>query len=328
MKVKVSELNNQIVQVLLKHGYKESEAVMIRDVLMFGQMSGKLSHGIIRLFKGALNVIENRGEEEYQIEQLTSKSATIKAHKQPGMLIGHLGMNKALEIARNEKIGIVTTNGTVSTSGCLAYYLEKIAQEGYLGIIMSNSEAFVAPFNSIEPLFGTNPMGFAFPSNDKPLIFDMATSITTFGHVVSAATTGKQLPENIALNKDGNFTIDPNEAIEGSILPFDNSYKGSGLGMVVEILAGVLSGSSFIDLHKDGHWGNLFIVLSPDLLIPNEEFKNRMSEFIERLENARTKDGQKVRIPGMRTLAQRDENVKDDEIEIEDEILNEFYTYL
>lgn len=328
MKVKVSELNNQILDVLVKHGYKHEDAVMIRDIVMFGQMSGKLSHGLIRLYKGSLNVIENQGEKEIEIMQITPQSATIRAYQQPGMLIGHIGMNKAIEIAKSENIGIVTTKGTISTSGCLTYYLEKIALQGLIGIVMSNSEPFVAPFNSTEPLFGTNPMGFAFPSKEKPLLFDMATSITTFGHVVSAATTGDKLAENIALDKNGNFTTDTNEALEGSVLPFDNSYKGSGLGMVVEILAGVLSGASFIDLYKEESWGNIFIVFSPELFMPAEQFKSRMSEFIQRVENARTKDGEKVRLPGVQTIANRDKNLQDDEIEIEDEILNEFYKYL
>ncbi|HRO65693.1 MAG TPA: hypothetical protein PKU78_05715, partial [Candidatus Dojkabacteria bacterium] len=65
-----------------------------------------------------------------------------------------------------------------------------------------------------------------------------------------------------------------------------------------------------------------------ELFMSIDNFKSRMDEFINRVKNAKTKDGEKVRLPGMHTLAQRDENLIDDEIEIEDEILNEFYTYL
>jgi LDH2 family malate/lactate/ureidoglycolate dehydrogenase len=328
MKIKVSELRNQVSQALLKAGYNSDDAEMITNVVMFGQMSGKLSHGIVRLFKGDLNLLENIGDGPYEIVEKTQNSAQVIAHHQPGILIGHLAMNKAIELAKNNKIGLVSSIGTQSTSGCLTYYLEQIAKNSLIGIVMSQSAPFIAPFNSKEALFGTNPMGYGFPTNDKPLLFDMATSAITYGDVLIASTTGKQLPENIASDKSGNPTTNPDEALEGSVNSFDNSYKGSGLAMIVEILAGVLAGSSFIDLHQEKDWGNLFIAISPELFMSTDEFKSRMDEFINRVERAKTKDGQKVRLPGMHTLAQRDENIQDDEIEIEDEILNEFYKYL
>lgn len=328
MKVKVSKLRSQVLHVLQKAGYKNEDAEMITNVVMFGQMSGKLSHGIVRLFKGDLNLLENIGDKPYEIMDKSTNSAHIKAFRQPGILVGHLAMNKAIEIAKKNKIAFVTSNGTKSTSGCLTYYLEQIAQNDMIGIVMSQSASFIAPFNSKEPLFGTNPMGFGFPTHGKSLLFDMATTAITYGDVLIASTTGQQLPENIALDKSGNPTTNPNEALEGSVLSFDNSYKGSGLAMVVEILAGLLAGSGFIDLHQEDDWGNLFIAISPELFMPIEKFKNRMDEFISRIENAKSKDGNKVRLPGMRTLTTRDESLQDDEIEIGDEILNEFYKYL
>lgn len=328
MKVKVSELKNQVLKALKKAGYSEEDAEMIKNVVMFGQMSGKLTHGIVRLYKGDLNLLENIGDKPYEIVEKTQNSAQIIAHHQPGILIGHIAMNKAIELAKKNKIGFVSSLGTLSTSGCLTYYLEQITSNNLIGIVMSQSAPFIAPFNSHEPLFGTNPMGYGFPTNGKPLLFDMATSAITYGDVLIASTTGKQLPENIALDKSGNATINPNEALEGSVLSFDNSYKGSGLAMIVEILAGVLAGSSFIDLHQEKDWGNLFIAISPELFMSTDEFKTRMDEFINRVENAKTKDSVKVRLPGMHTLAQRDENLADNEIEVEDEILSEFYKYL
>lgn len=328
MKIKTTELEQNILSVLTNAGYSEDEARMISDVLMFGELSGQPSHGINRLFKGDLNIIENRGNGNIEITEKSDKSAVIKADKHPGVLVGQVGMRKALELAEKGSIGMVTTSGTFSSSGCLAYYLEQIALGGYIGIIMSQSDPFVSPFNSAEPLFGTNPIAFAFPTEEKPLIFDMATSNITFGSVLNAAMAGNRLPENTVLDKTGNFTTDPDEALAGSVLPFDNSYKGSGLGMVVEILAGVLAGSAFTGLNKDDGWGNFFMVLSPELFMPLDQFKTRMDEFLKRMESARTKDGQKLRLPGMKTLATRDENLSRGELEIEDAILKEFDKYL
>lgn len=328
MKIKITELEQQILSVLTSSGYSEDEAQMITDVLMFGELSGQPSHGIARLVKGDLNIIENRGQGKIEINEKSQVSAVIKANKHPGVLVGQVAMRKSLELAEKEGIGMVTSSGTFSSSGCLAYYLEQIALKGYIGIVMSQSEAFVSPFNSAEPLFGTNPIGFAFPAEEKPLIFDMATSNITFGAVLNAAMAGKKLPENTALDKEGNFTTDPEKALEGSVLPFDNSYKGSGLGMIVEILAGLLTGGGFTHLYKDKGWGNFFMVFSPALFMPLDQFNARMGEFLKRMESAQTKDGARLRLPGIKTLVTRDENLARGEIDIDDVVLEEFKKYI
>jgi len=328
MKVKVSELRKQVSQALKKAGYTTEEIEMITNVVMFGQLSGKLTHGIVRLFKGENCILKSTGDRFLEIKKLSNNSSKIIASNQPGMLVNHIALNESLEIASTHKISIVTTKGSESTSGCITYYLEKITQNDLIGIIMSTSPPFVAPFNSTEALFGTNPIGFGFPTSYKPLLFDMATSATTFGDVLINASLGQNLPEGIAFNKDGVPSTDPNEVINGAVKSFDNSYKGSGLAMVVEILAGVLATSSYTNLNNQDGWGNMILTFSPELFMTTTEFKSRMDEFINRIENAKTRDGEKVRLPGMHTLAQRDENLADDEIDVEDEILNEFYTYL
>lgn len=328
MKIKISDLEQKVMQALEKADYSAKYAEMIKNVVMFGQISGKTTHGVMRLYKGDVNTLKDHGEGKIEITDRTRNSAVVKANKHPGTLVGHLAMDKAIEIAGREKLALVTTSGTFSTSGCLTYYLEQIALKGYIGIIMSQSPSFIAPFNSSEALFGTNPMGFAFPTTDTPLLFDMATSNISFGALLSAASSGSVLPENVALDKDGNFTTDPNEALEGSVLSFDNSYKGSGLAMVIEILGGVLSGGSFIDLYQDEGWGNFFLVLSPELFMPLDQFKARMDQFVERLQNAKTKDDKELRLPGMNTLAMRDQNLLTGEIELPEEVLMELKKYL
>jgi len=88
------------------------------------------------------------------------------------------------------------------------------------------------------PLFGTNPLAFGFPTNEEPIIFDMATSPMTWTGLILAKDKGESIPEGIAIDSEGKPTTDPAEAIKGAMFPFDRSYKGSGLGMVVEIMAG------------------------------------------------------------------------------------------
>src|SRR5262249_49654297 len=148
-------------------------------------------------------------------------------------------------------------------------------------IVLCSQPASVAPFDSIDPLFGTNPIGFSFPTNSDPLVFDFATSAMTWYGLVLAKTKGEKIPENMAIDKNGKLTTDPSEAMEGALLPFDRGYKGAGIGMVAEIMAGPLVSAAYADL--DGEWGALFIAIDPDLLIDVSKFKDNCSDLIKKI---------------------------------------------
>ena len=188
---------------------------------------------------------------------------------------------------------------------------------------MAESPVSTAPYGGIQPLFGTNPISFGIPANPQPLIFDMATSAISFGALLKAKVVGEQLPKNVAVDKDGNPTTDPNKAIEGATLAFDNSYKGSGLAMMVEILAGLWPGADFVGQNESGGWGNLFMAFSPGLLLNDEEFKEKAKKLVETVRNSKTRDGGKVRIPGESTLDTRDNNLRIGVIEVDDKLIEE-----
>ena len=164
---------------------------------------------------------------------------------------------------------------------------------------MSRSPGSVAPFNSIDPLFGTNPIGFAFPTENAPLVFDMATSAMTWYGLVLAKSEGKEIAQNMAIDSNGLPTTDPATAMSGALLPFDRGYKSSGLGMMIEMLAGPLVGSSFCDNKTFDHdWGTLILAIDPELLVNINIFKKKNTELIEIVRNSRTQNNEPVRIPG------------------------------
>lgn len=328
MIIKITELENLVKSALLTK-YTSEEAEMISKVILFGELSGKKSHGIVRLIAGTSSVLYQKPTAEPEIIQRTKLSKVIVGHDNPAMLLGPLAMSNAIEIAKEYGFGIVGTNNSHSTSGCLSYYLEQIALNNLIGIVMSRSTLCIAPFNSIEPLFGTNPIGFAIPSKDKPLIFDMGGSAISFGAILKAKATNQQLPENVAIDFEGNPTTDPSLALDGSMLPFDRSYKSSGLAMMVEILSGVLPGAGFLDINNDDDgWGNTFFVMKPDLLIDLDEFEGKVSQFVERLRTSKTKDGQPVRITGEETLSTRDKVIETGEVEVADELIEATNEYI
>lgn len=320
MKIKVSHLEDLVTKAILKK-YDPEDAKRISDVVLFGELSGKTSHGLIRLLIGDSSVFAQNPTGKPRIIKKTKFSSLIEGNKNPAMLIASLAMSEVINLAKENGIGMVGTKGIHSTSGCLSYYLEKIGRENLIGIIMARSPNDAVPFNSLEKLFGTNPVGFVFPTNISPFIFDMATSAISYGAIIKAKTNGQKLPENVAIDKEGNATTDPSEALEGGILPFDRSYKGSGLGMVVEILAGVLTGAGFTDINNKNGWGNLFLAFSPKILSDEADFKKNIHKLVERVRNSKTRDGKKVRIPGEKTLETRDQALRKGEVEVDDELI-------
>lgn len=322
MQITIIELESLILATLRKK-YSEKDALLIKNVIMFGELSGKTSHGIIRLFTGNSSIMAQNPIGEPIIIHKTKLSSIIEGNQNPGMLIGPIAMKEAIKIGKEHGFGIVGTRKSNSSSGCLSYYLESIAKENLIAIIMAQSPVSTVAYGGIQPLFGTNPISFGIPSNPQPILFDMATAAISFGAMLKAKELGKSLPPNVAIDKNGDSTIDPSQAILGATLAFDNSYKGSGLAMIVEILSGTWPGANFVGKNPKGGWGNTFMVFSPNLLSDLEEFKQKISLLIETVRTSKTKDGNAVRISGENTIQIRNNNIKSGKIEIEDNIYNE-----
>lgn len=318
MKIKIEELQKLIRLAMIKR-YDEEYSSRMAELVMFGELSGRVSHGLVRLLVGG-SILSQNPSGKAKITKITKLSSMIDGNGNPGMLVGSLACDEVIRIAKENDFGIVGTTGSHTSSGCLTYYLEKIANEDLIGIVMAESPTSTPPFGGIEPLFGTNPIAFGIPANPRPIIFDMGTTAITFGELLNAKALGKTIPQGVALDKVGNETTDPEKAMEGATLPFDKSYKGAGLSMMVEILSGTLPHSCYAGIDEDRGWGNTFIAFSPRLLSDLSEFKNRMEKMIDKIRNSKTKDGSKIRIVGEKTLDTRDKNLKSGEIEIADKM--------
>lgn len=326
MKLKITELKDLIYQALKTKGYVGNDADRIVKVILFGQLSNKTSHGIVRLFIAESSQLAQKPTGKPKIVIDTPISQIIDANQNPAMLVMSMAVDAAIEKAGKNNFALTGTRNTYSTCGSLSYYLEKIAQANLIGILMARSPLCMAAFNSAEPLFGTNPIGFAIPANPKPFIFDMGTTAISWGAMLKAKTIGELLPENVAVNEKGESTTDPNQV--KSLLSFDNSYKGSGLAMMVEILAGVLVGAGFIDKPKRNDWGNFILAFSPKLVGDVDSFKDKMKQMIERMKRAKMKAGQNMRIPGEEMIKTHDQSLKRGWIEINRQLIDQLKEFI
>src|SRR5699024_5267904 len=164
------------------------------------------------------------------------------------------------------------------------------------------------PFGGAEPYYGTNPIAFAAPGEeDKMIIFDMATTVKAWGKILEARANNEMIPDTWAVDKDGNPTTDPFNV--NGLLPISGS-KGYGLAMMVDILSGILLGLPFGNrvsalygnLKEGRDLGQLHIVINPEYFTDLADFKSRITQTMNDLNNIKPAPGfEKVFYPGQRS---------------------------
>src|SRR5699024_7955050 len=163
-----------------------------------------------------------------------------------GHFLGAIAMEKAIELAKQNTIGLVFVRGATHY-GASGYYTQMAGQRGRIGFTTTNTMPLMAPTGGAERVLGNNPISFAIPRLDNnPIVLDMATSTVAAGRLIRGHQKGEEIPKVWALDKDGFPTSDPYAGFEGggSLLPLGH-HKGFGLALVMDVLAGVLSGASF-----------------------------------------------------------------------------------
>lgn len=323
MKISIEVLRHKVVETLAKN-FTPKESERIAEYLLWAEMSGIKTQGLLKM-TGTEPLQDIKPQHDIKIERDTKLSQLINAGAYPAPLVSQQATDVVIQKAKEHGFAIVGVHNTFSSNGAQAYYAERIAKADLIGIVMARSPGSTAPFDSIDPLFGTNPIGFSFPTLNDPLVFDMATSAMTFYGLVLAKSKGEKIPENVAIDERGIPTTDPAEAMSGAILPFDRGYKGSGLGMMVEMLAGPLASSAYCDYETyDKEWGSTFIAIDPELLVDIDKFKSDASDLISKVKTSRKKAGVgTIRIPGERAAEEYKTAFKSGFVNVEDVILKQ-----
>ena len=316
MKVKISELKRIVLKALKNYGYDSKESIIISDILLYAQLRGN-NQGIVKLIgKG---IPKSKEAKKVRVVKNTKLSALLDGGHNMGMVVLTQAMNMGIKKAKQYGFGIVGTNSTSTSTGSIGYYANKIAQNGFVGFVFAGSPETVSTYGSYEPLFGTNPLAIGIPSDRDPVVLDMATAAMAYFGLVEAKTAGKKIPGDIAYDKSGKFTTDPAKAMDGAILPFDRSYKGAGLALMVEILTGPLVSASFVGFGDTArNWGNLIYVIDPGLLGNKSDFKKNVSKLIYRVKKAKRLKGVKdIFVPGEKGDILTKKYLKSGSLEIE-----------
>ncbi len=229
------------------------------------------------------------------------------------------------EKAARSGFAIAGTYNTNTSSGAIGYYASRLADSGLIGFAVSRSPERVAAYGSFEPVFGTNPLAVAIPARPDPVVLDMSTAATSFFGLVEAKTAGRSIPDDMAYDRQGVPTTDPQKAIEGAIRSFDRGYKGSGLALICEILAGPLVGAAYCGIgDSKGNWGHLIFAIDPELLAGRERLVGSVSELVAKVKStARLPGVDEIFVPGERESRLARERHATGLIEVEDNLLAE-----
>src|SRR5687767_11540476 len=317
MRIPIPEATDLVVRVLQRAGMKDEPARIVADHLVDANLCGHEFSSLPRALAIADELRKKPPPGEIRVVREDRCSAVIDGGDNIAYVVSITAIDKAIEICRKNGVAVVGANNTWF-SGRLAYYVERAARQGLIAMHTTNTTARVAPHGGIDRLMGTNPFAIAFPGEDGPLIIDIGTSSTSWGDVVLSRTKGEPLPPDVAVDSNGQPTVDPDAALQGAFLPW-GGHRGSALSLVSQLL-GILAGSAVV-IEDVSNYGLFFLVLDPEVLMPGGMYKSRVSELRRTIAGNRPAPGTaKVRVPGDGSLEQRERARAAGVVQIDDKV--------
>ena len=295
-----------VLDVFKSMGVPQVDAEICKNVLLDADLKGLDTHGVNRLKPVYYDrVLDGRQKPVTELELIREgpTTAVFDAHNGMGMVASHKAMETAIAKAKVYGMGMVVVRN--STHFVIAvYYAEMASKQGVLGISGTNARPSITPTFGVEPMLGTNPLTFSFPTDeDFPFTLDCATSIIQRGKVEVAARNGKQLPQGVVTDEKGGSMIDPEETLnallsgDAALLPLGGAgeetggYKGYGYATVVEILSSALQQGFFLRAINGVNLGHFFIAIDVEAFTELDKFKQTTGSILRELRSAR-------RVPG------------------------------
>lgn len=302
-------------------GCSTKDAKLAADVLVNADLNGVDSHGVARL-AGYVRLYDHgrlNPTPTIKIVHETPSTATIDGDRGLGLVVAPYAMKLAIKKAKKAGSGWISVQNS-NHFGIAGYHASLALEQDMIGWAMTNAAPLVVPTFSREKLLGTNPIAVAVPAGQQPaFLADFATTAVAYGKMEILQRKGLNAPMGWVQDEWGNPTDNANAVKEGGgLLPLGGdrehgSHKGYGLGAVVDIFSGVLSGANF------GPWvppfatagfhgvaqeqvgkgtGHFLGAMRIDGFRPKEEFKSHMDTWIGRFRSAKSVDGECVQIPG------------------------------
>ena len=328
--MKKNLLKIKVKKIFKKYGLSDKHSEICTNYLIKAELVGAKSHGILRL-KMYCDRLKKRlinPKPKIKIRKISSSISHINADNSIGFVAADIGILQAIKNAKKTGIGLVAVKKS-GHFGLSSFYAEQAVNKNLIVFCFTNAPPALAPYGAKKSLFGTNPICFGVPTGKVPFILDTSTSIINRGKIRRADKFRKKIPYGVALNKAGKITTNAKEALLGTQLPIAG-FKGSGLAWMVDILSGVLTGSShggktkdpFDDFSGPQNVGHLFMTINPKIFVGSNFIKEMKKniKLVKKLPKA--KGFSSILYPGERKNKIYKKNLNKD-ISIPEKILKE-----
>ena len=247
MKVQADRLKEIAIRILTGLHAGEEEAVVVADALVKAELRGIDTHGVHlltllpeRMEAGMLQI-----PTKLTVVQESGATALLDGGNGLGQAAAHRAMGISIRKAREFGIGCCLVRNT-NNIGMLSVYTLMAAQQKTVGIVMANAASAMSPWGGVDAFFGTNPLSISVPgeAGTPPVVLDMSSTVVARGKIRRADRLKEGIPAGWAFDETGTPTTDPAAALKGTLMPIGGP-KGYGLALMIDVLAGMLSGSQY-----------------------------------------------------------------------------------
>ncbi|KZL08476.1 (2R)-3-sulfolactate dehydrogenase (NADP(+)) [Pseudovibrio axinellae] len=304
----LNEARNLTLDALSANKTDPINARIVANALVDAEANGQAGHGLSRISSYCAQARTGKldGFAKPTARQISSVVQSVDAR--------YGFAYPAIELALPFLKEATTQNGLALSAirhshhfGQAGAHCERLAKQGMIAFVFGNAPKAIAAHGGKTPMFGTNPIAFAAPNHEgDPLVIDLALSRVARGKVMAAQRAGKSIPEGWSLDKAGQPTTDPKEALEGTMIPIGEA-KGAALAMMIEIMAAGLCGTAFgfeasSLFSGEGaapDLGQVILAINTDM-VSGGAFTERMQTLVNAIEAE-----QGARLPGTSRLAAR-----------------------
>jgi (2R)-3-sulfolactate dehydrogenase (NADP+) len=319
----LAQAESLVARALMRCRTSEANAICVARAVVAAEADGLKGHGLSRVqsYAAQAKVGKVDGFATPTIERRRPGAAVIDAANGFAFPALEAAIKLLPEMARAVGIASAAIHRS-HHCGAAGHPVERMAEQGFVAMMLANTPAAIAPWGGTKAVFGTNPIAFACPLPGRPpVVIDLALSKVARGNILAAKQKGERIPRGWALDAAGKPTTDPDAALAGTMLPLGDA-KGTPLILMVELLAAGLTGanfaadaSSFLDAKgPPPGTGQLIIAFDP------AAFGGSGEHFAQLVGSIEAQPG--ARLPGSRRLAAR-RKAASDGLALSDALLND-----
>lgn len=331
IRIDASALREFATECYTALGLPRASAELVADTLVQADLWGHPSHGIMRLFWYGKRLRSGATVPDALPEAAADPGAlsVMDGNDGVGQVVAKASMEQAIRAAKVHGLGAVAVRNS-GHFGTAMYFTRMAAQAGCIGFISTNASPAMAPWGGREKRIGNNPFSWAAPAGrNAPMMVDLANTAVARGKLYVARNLGQKIPEGWAIDNDGRVTTDPAAGIAGTIMPMAG-HKGYALTFAMDVLSGVLSGSSFAPsvvgpYMPEGRSGAGHFAMAVNIAAcrPLADFEADMERLIETMKSTPCAPGvEEIFYPG-EIEARHDARAREVGLELPDEVVRE-----